>query len=90
MFLRAILLAAAAIATIPIGPASSANAEPECPEGYYADQDLQECVHRPEEAPTPPPGATAKCADGTYSFSQHPYDDWTCSYHGGAVAYAPF
>ena len=30
-----------------------------------------------------PTGATAKCADGTYSFSQH--RSGTCSHHGGVA-----
>jgi hypothetical protein len=30
-----------------------------------------------------PPGATARCADGTYSFSQH--HSGTCSHHGGVA-----
>lgn len=30
-----------------------------------------------------PAGATAKCGDGTYSFSQH--RSGTCSHHGGVV-----
>lgn len=33
----------------------------------------------------PPVGATALCVDGTYSYSEHPHSDWTCSYHGGVV-----
>jgi hypothetical protein len=41
------------------------------------------CVHRPEQAPAPPAGATAKCQDGTYSFSQH--RSGTCSHHGGVA-----
>jgi hypothetical protein len=32
-------------------------------------------------AGTPPPGATALCRDGTYSFSRH--HSGTCSHHGG-------
>ena len=32
-----------------------------------------------------PPGATARCADGTYSFSQH--HAGTCSHHGGVAAW---
>jgi hypothetical protein len=31
----------------------------------------------------PPPGATAQCGDGTYSFSQH--RSGTCSHHGGVA-----
>jgi hypothetical protein len=33
----------------------------------------------------PPPGATARCRDGTYSFSQH--RSGTCSHHGGVAAW---
>jgi hypothetical protein len=40
-----------------------------------------DCVHRPVDAPGAPPGATAECKDGTYSFSQH--RSGTCSHHGG-------
>jgi hypothetical protein len=32
-----------------------------------------------------PPGATARCGDGTYSYSEHPYASGTCSHHGGVV-----
>jgi hypothetical protein len=32
-----------------------------------------------------PPGATARCSDGTYSFSQH--HSGTCSHHGGVAAW---
>lgn len=32
---------------------------------------------------SPPPGATARCRDGTYSFSQH--HSGTCSHHGGVA-----
>ncbi len=39
------------------------------------------CVPRPIQADAPPPGATAQCNDGTYSFSQH--RSGTCSHHGG-------
>src|ERR1700704_1650672 len=31
----------------------------------------------------PPPGATALCRDGTYSYSQH--HSGTCSHHGGVA-----
>jgi hypothetical protein len=43
------------------------------------------CVLRPIDTGTgdndPPPGATARCEDGAYSFSHTPRG--TCSYHGG-------
>src|SRR5689334_569641 len=32
-----------------------------------------------------PPGATARCRDGTYSFSHH--HAGTCSHHGGVAAW---
>jgi Protein of unknown function (DUF3761) len=90
MFLRAVLIAAAAIAAIPIGSAPPANSVMECPQGYYRAAS-GDCVHRPVcGVPSPPAGATAKCADGCYSFSEHPYDDETCNRHGGAVAYPPW
>jgi Protein of unknown function (DUF3761) len=41
------------------------------------------CVHRPEAAPSAPQGASAKCKDGTYSFSEHRRG--TCSGHGGVA-----
>jgi hypothetical protein len=43
------------------------------------------CVPRPTSAASPPPGATARCNDGTYSFSQH--HSGTCSSHGGVAAF---
>jgi hypothetical protein len=41
------------------------------------------CVPNPVEAPVAPAGATAKCKDGEYSFSQH--RSGTCSGHGGVA-----
>jgi hypothetical protein len=38
-------------------------------------------VHVPMQAPSAPVGSTAKCRDGSYSFSQHARG--TCSHHGG-------
>lgn len=40
-------------------------------------------IHSPTWAPAAPLGSTAKCRDGTYSFSQHIRG--TCSYHGGVM-----
>jgi len=36
-------------------------------------------------ASSPPPGATARCRDGTYSFSKH--RSGTCSHHGGVAVW---
>ncbi|MGB8477990.1 MAG: DUF3761 domain-containing protein [Acidobacteriaceae bacterium] len=40
-------------------------------------------VHLPAKAPSVPPGASAVCGDGSYSFSQHARG--TCSHHGGVA-----
>lgn len=40
-------------------------------------------VHSPMKAPSAPAGASAKCRDNTYSFSQHARG--TCSHHGGVA-----
>jgi Protein of unknown function (DUF3761) len=51
-----------------------------CASDEYRNSDGN-CVPRPVQADAPPPGATAQCNDGTYSFSQH--RSGTCSHHGG-------
>ena len=40
-------------------------------------------VHSPVHARHAPRGATARCRDGTYSFSEH--HQGTCSHHGGVA-----
>lgn len=40
-------------------------------------------IHSPVTASSAPAGATAKCNDGTWSFSQH--RSGTCSHHGGVA-----
>lgn len=40
-------------------------------------------VHRPISAASPPIGWSARCRDGTYSFSEH--HRGTCSHHGGVA-----
>jgi hypothetical protein len=55
-----------------------------CATDYYQSSNGN-CVHRPtyplttNRAPLPPP--TARCADGSMSYSQH--RSGTCSHHGG-------
>jgi hypothetical protein len=68
---------AAARPTAPHTPAA-------CGRDYYRNSDGR-CVHRPVSAPAAPPGATAKCNDGTYSYSQHRRG--TCSGHGGVAVW---
>lgn len=52
--------------------------------GHYVNKSGQD-VHSPAHSKTgvPPKGASAKCRDGTYSFSQH--HRGTCSHHGGVA-----
>jgi PBP1b-binding outer membrane lipoprotein LpoB len=50
-----------------------------CGEDYYKNVDGN-CVHRPSDSPS---GASAKCKDGTYSYSQNRRG--TCSSHGGVA-----
>lgn len=52
-------------------------------DNYYINVDGN-TVHSPAYSNTVPAGASAKCRDGTYSFSQNRRG--TCSHHGG-VAY---
>ena len=42
-------------------------------------------VHSPAYAPSRPAGASARCRDGTYSFSQNRRG--TCSHHGGVATW---
>jgi hypothetical protein len=51
---------------------------------YYTKVNGQR-VHRPVHADHAPKGATARCRDGSYSFSQH--HQGTCSHHGGVAAW---
>ncbi|MFE7796059.1 DUF3761 domain-containing protein [Nocardia sp. NPDC057440] len=53
------------------------------PNSYLNSYD--QCVHRPESAAAPPPGATARCKDGTYSFSKN--RSGTCSGHSGVATW---
>lgn len=52
--------------------------------GYYRNVSGHE-VHRPAHANSTPPGASARCGDGTYSFSEH--HQGTCSHHGGVASW---
>jgi hypothetical protein len=67
-----------------VAPPTSPSQGAACPVGDYRNVDGA-CIQRPTQAPTAPAGATAKCMDGTYSFSQH--RSGTCSGHGGVAAW---
>jgi hypothetical protein len=54
----------------------------ECTNGTY-ENSSGNTVCKPEESSTVPTGATARCTDGTYSFSEH--RSGICSYHGGVA-----
>jgi hypothetical protein len=79
--LRPEVSASRAVAVAP--PATgSAQQSSSCDTDYYRNSDGN-CVHRPQQAAAAPAGATARCSDGEYSFSQH--RQGTCSGHGGVA-----
>lgn len=51
---------------------------------YYTNIDGQ-LIHRPMRSDQKPDGATARCRDGSWSFSTHRRG--TCSYHGGVASW---
>ena len=77
-----VLLGFAIPVAAPVFPHSAAEARRTCSGEYYRNVNGR-CVHRPVQAAHAPVGATAKCRDGTYSFSQHRRG--TCSHHGGVA-----
>jgi hypothetical protein len=70
----AVLLAVAAF----LAPGAAAHRSVgECGSGYYLNVSGH-CVHSPSSSAL---GATARCRDGSYSYSEHA--SGTCSHHGG-------
>jgi hypothetical protein len=63
---------------------TATHAPAACGGDYYVNSDGN-CIHRPAQADSAPSGATAKCKDGTYSFSAH--RSGTCSGHQGVAAW---
>src|ERR1051325_3813520 len=65
-------------------------ADPAAKCGSYVNSNGEE-VPRPcgdwRSDPAPPSGATARCRDGSWSWSQHPLAPGTCSHHGGVQSY---
>jgi Protein of unknown function (DUF3761) len=67
-----------------VAPVTAVPAQ-NCPNGTYVNSSGN-TVCSPYQSPSgPPAGATAKCNDGTYSFSQH--HSGTCSHHGGVAVF---
>ncbi|HLX18690.1 MAG TPA: DUF3761 domain-containing protein [Gaiellaceae bacterium] len=77
----AVLVATAAVAFGASGVASAHPTAADCSKGYYKNVSGH-CVHSPAASPV---GATARCRDGTYSYSEHA--SGTCSYHGGVAVW---
>lgn len=61
-----------------------AQQQAECPNGTY-ENTAGNVVCKPYESSTQPAGATARCEDGTYSFSES--RSGTCSHHGGVAVW---
>lgn len=78
----ALLIVAPAVATGASAPVGSMMKA--CGEGYYQDS-RGHCVPRPQRARQAPDGASARCRDGTYSFSHSRRG--TCSRHGGVAVW---
>lgn len=82
--MKTVFVAALIGATLLYSPLATASEAGQC--GYYINRDGDE-VPRPcgdwRHDREPPPGATAKCNDGTWSWSRHPSASGTCSHHGG-------
>lgn len=72
--------------TVYVPPSTRATAPPaqNCPNGGYTNS-IGNYVCSPYQSPSAPPGATAQCRDGSYSFSQS--RSGTCSSHGGVAVW---
>jgi hypothetical protein len=73
--MRSLLLAA--VAALALAGTAAANDS-----DYYTNSNGDQ-VHRPEHRRHAPEGATARCRDGSWSFSEH--RGGTCSHHGGVA-----
>jgi hypothetical protein len=81
--MMAALALAAAVPTISfVAPPTAAAAFQGCGSDSYRNA-RGHCVSRPVRANRAPAGASARCRDGSYSFSQSRRG--TCSHHGGVA-----
>jgi len=65
-------------------PVATPASQPSCTNGSYVNS-AGNTVCSPETTSSAPAGATARCVDGTYSFSQT--HSGTCSHHGGVSSW---
>jgi hypothetical protein len=80
--MRKVALVLATIAAAATAGAASAHPNSAlCSRGYYKNVSGH-CVHSPSSSAL---GATARCADGTFSYSEHA--SGTCSHHGGVAVW---
>ena len=63
--------------------AQATTSKQSCPSSDFYVNAAGQCVHRPVQRKSAPKGATARCRDGSYSFSQSRRG--TCSHHGGVA-----
>jgi len=75
------ILAAVALALGGAATASAQATHTDCSRGYYKNVSGH-CVHSPSSNAL---GATARCADGTFSYSEHA--SGTCSHYGGVAVW---
>jgi Protein of unknown function (DUF3761) len=84
-----LVLAASALAGIGLagcGSGGRTTGATACANGTYVNR-AGDTVCRPQSGATPPAGATARCGDGTYSFSES--SSGACSHHGGVAESLP-
>lgn len=82
----ALLALAAPVSSFGLGPVPAEAKSPAatCGTDSYTNS-RGHCVRRPVRANSAPIGATARCRDGTYSFSESRRG--TCSWHGGVASW---
>lgn len=78
--IAALVLAISVIATQPADARRHHHYQADYSDSYYTNS-YGHRVHRPTHSYGRPAGASARCSDGTWSFSEH--HSGTCSHHGG-------
>jgi hypothetical protein len=77
--MRSLLSAILAVSVLAGGAQAREHAR-----AYYTNAEGHS-IHRPMHAHRAPRGASARCGDGTYSFSEN--HRGTCSHHGGVATW---